>query len=217
MIDDRLSGLALIAGSCGTIITMALHPTGHVSSAEIEPMLHKLIAVHALAIACVPVLFLGGLGLRKRIGPQSQAALSGIVFYTVALVAVMNAAVADGLVTPRILRQIVASAGSQPTVDGWRMISHYNFYVNQGYAEVYVVASSVAIFLWSLAAWRSKSLAGGLAIYGFILGPLAVIGLLSGHLNLDTHGFGAVIFGQAAWFITAGVLLGREYRAHAQP
>src|SRR5579864_5405311 len=32
MTDDRLSGLALITASSGMIITMSLHPTGHVAA-----------------------------------------------------------------------------------------------------------------------------------------------------------------------------------------
>jgi len=38
------------------IIALGLHPTGHVAA---EPMIRMLIAVHALALACVPVQFLG--------------------------------------------------------------------------------------------------------------------------------------------------------------
>jgi hypothetical protein len=199
--------MALIAGSCGMIITMGLHPTGHIAAADLEPMIHRLIAVHALALACVPVLFLGAWGLSQRMASPDRLAIAGLVLYTFALFASMGAAVADGLVTPAVLRQIVASAGSQPAIDGWRMVSRYNFYVNQAYAQVFVAASSVAILLWSGAAWRNRKLARGLAIYGFVLGTLTVLALFSGHLPLDSHGFGAVILGQAIWFIVAGALL----------
>jgi hypothetical protein len=210
MTDDRLSGLALIAGSCGTIITMSLHPTGHVEAAQLESMIHMLIAVHALALACLPVLFLGAWGLSRRVATPDHLAMAGLVLYTFALLAVMNAAVADGLVAPSLFRQIVASAGSPPAIDGWRMMSRYNFYANQAYAQVFVVASSVAIVLWSASTWRSRQLAPGLGIYGCILGPVTLLALFSGRLNLDAHGFGIVIFGQAAWFIVAGALLWRH-------
>jgi hypothetical protein len=109
-----------------------------------------------------------------------------------------------------LLRQIVSSAGSPQAIDGWRMMSGYNFYVNQAYAQVFVAASSVAIVLWSASIWRSRELARGLAIYGCILGPVTVLAFFSGRLNLDAHGFGIVIFGQAGWFIVAGALLWRR-------
>src|ERR1700686_2348756 len=103
MTDDRLSGLALISGSGGMIITMSLHPTGHVAAAQVEPMIHMLIAVHALALACVPVQFLGAWGLSRRVASPDRLAVAGLVLYALALLAVMNAAVADGLVPPSLL------------------------------------------------------------------------------------------------------------------
>lgn len=210
MTDDRLSGLALISASSGMIITMSLHPTGHVAADQLEPMIRMLIAVHALALACVPIMFLGAWGLSRRVAARERFAVTGLVLYTLALIAVMSAAVADGLVTPSLLRQVMASAGSQAARDGWLMMSRYNFYVNQSYAQVFVAASSVAIVLWSVSVWRSRELARGLAVYGFILGAVTVLALVSGRLNLDAHGFGMVIFGQAAWFVSAGALLWRR-------
>jgi len=207
MSNDHMSGLALIVGSSGMIITMSLHPTGHVAADQIEPMIRMLIAVHALALACVPVMFLGAWGLSRRVAGGDHLGVTGLVVYTFALLAVMNAAVADGLVTPSLLRQMVASAGAPQAVDGWRMMSRYNFYVNQGYAQVFVAASSVAIVLWSASIWHSKELSRGLGIYGCILGGVTLIALSSGHLNLDAHGFGIIIFGQAGWFIVAGGLI----------
>jgi hypothetical protein len=207
MTDDRMSGLALISGTVGMIITMSLHPTGHFAEAQLEPMVHMLIAVHALALACMPVMFLGAWGLSRCLASPNRLAVAGMVLYTFALLAAMNAAVADGLVTPNLFRQIVASAGTPSAIDTWRMMSRYNFYVNQAYAQVFVAASSVAIVLWSASTWRRRKPTGGLGIYGCILGPVTLLALFSGHLNLDAHGFGTVIFGQAAWFIVAGTLL----------
>jgi hypothetical protein len=79
----------------------------------------------------------------------------GLVFYGMALIAVMSSAVADGLVTPSVFRQIVESANSESAVNTWRMFSRYTFFLNQAYAQVFVAASSAAI-LWSVARWRSE-------------------------------------------------------------
>jgi hypothetical protein len=185
---------------------MSLHPRGHVAAAQLEPTIHRLIAVHALALACVPLLFLGAWGLSGRMA-WHRFGLAGLVLYTFGLLAIMNAAVADGLVAPNLFRQTVASAGSQPAIDAWRMMSRYNFFVNQAYAQVFTVASALAIVLWSVSAWRSRGLSRGLGIYGFLLGLVTMVALFSGHLHLDAHGFGMVVFGQAAWFIAAGIML----------
>jgi hypothetical protein len=210
MTDNQVSGLALIAGSVGSIITMSLHPSGHIAPEQMEPTIRMLIGVHALALASVPVLFVGAWGLSRRGPGRDRLTMGALVLYTFALLAVMNAAVADGLVTPNILRQMVASAGSPAAIDGWRMVSRYNFYVNQGYAQVFVAASSAAIVLWSIAMFRNRFLSRGLGIYGCILGTATLVALLSGRLRLDTHGFGGVMFAQAAWFIIAGSLLWRS-------
>lgn len=197
------------------IITMSLHPTGHIPAAQIEPMIRMLIIVHSLALACVPVLFLGALGLSRRLASTNRLALAGLVLYTFALIAVANAAVADGLITPSLLRQTVASAGMPAAIDSWRMITHYNFYANQAYAQVFVAASSVAILLWSIAILRGRELGHALGIYGCILGPVTLLALFSGRVNLDAHGFGIIVFAQAAWFIVAGMLLSLEERRAA--
>lgn len=207
MDDDRISGWALIAGSVGTIITMAFHPSGHITPDRMESMIRMLIAVHSLAIACVPPLFIGILGLVHRLRSGHRLAVSGLVVYSLALIAVMSAAVMDGLVTPSVLRQIVDSAGSTTAMDAWRMISHYNFYVNQAYAQVFTAGSCVAIFLWSLAAWKSRELSRGFSIFGCILAVASIAAMFSGYLPLDVHHFGAVVVGQSIWLVNAGMTL----------
>lgn len=207
MSDDQFSGWALIAGSAGMIITMSLHPTGRVAAAQMESMIRMLIGVHALALACLPVLFVGTLGLTRHLRSNHRLATTGLVVYTFALVATMSAAVADGLITPNVLRQIVESGTVQPAADIWRAISHYNFYVNQGFAQVFVAGSSLALMLWSLAAWARRELSRALTIYGCILGIASLAAMFSGYLPLDAHRFGAVVFGQAIWYIGAGVML----------
>ena len=37
------------------------------------------------------------------------------------------------------------------------MMSHYNFYVNHAYAQLFVAASSVAIVLWSVSPWGRRA------------------------------------------------------------
>ncbi len=210
MTDNRLSGLALIVGSVGVIITMGLHPTGHIAAVDIQPMIRKLIMVHALGLACLPVLFLGAWGFCRQLSAQARLAAIGLVLYAFALLAVMNAAVADGLIAPSVLRQIVASAGAPSAIDSWRMIQHYNFYANQAYAQVFVAASSIAIIVWSAALLRATSRFRGLGIYGCIIGPLILLALFSGHLTLDAHGFGVIVLLQSIWFGAAGIFLLRS-------
>ena len=215
MTDNRKSGLALIAGSLGMIITMALHPRGAVAAAQVESMARNLTIVHSLALASLMVLFLGALGLAQRLKSADRFDIIGLVLFAFASLAVMNAAVMDGLVAPNVMRRIVeAGAGGG---ESWRVVFRYNFEVNQGFARLYAVTSSIAIIFWSLSMWRNRTLARGLAIYGCVIGVASVIAVASG-LGMDVHGFGAVVLGQAIWFVTAGVLLRHEpQKPYAQP
>lgn len=209
MTDDRMSGVALIAGSVAGIITMSLHPSGRdfVEPGQLERMAFMTTAVHSLALASLPVLFLGAMGLSRRLASANRLVIAALVAYGFAIVAVMNAAAVSGLVAPTLIRRMLAPAAAPS--DGWQMLMHYNFFLNQAFARVFVAASSAAIMLWSAAILRSGALARGIGIYGCVLGPIALIALLSGHLDLDIHGMGLVVLGQAMWFIGVGTVLCR--------
>jgi hypothetical protein len=209
MNDDKWSGLALIAGSVGMIITMSLHPTGHdlFVPGRIEAVAVLTKTTHGLALVSLPVVFLGAMGLARRLGWNERASVAALVLYGFALVAVMNAAVASGLVAPEIGRRIVE--GDAAAGEVWRMAFRYNGMVNQGFAMVFVVASSMAILLWSAMMVRSGAFGRRVGIYGCIVGPLTVLAVLSGHVRLDVHGFGAIVMGQAIWYVAAGAALWR--------
>jgi hypothetical protein len=209
MTDDRKSGIALITGMAGTIITMALHPTGHdLVAGHAASMMQLNVAVHTLALVCVPILFLGALGLTQRLASPNRLAVSGLVLFGFAEVAVMIAAAASGLIAPGLFHHM--STDSPTAADAWRAAMALNGHLNQAFALIFTVASSVAIVIWSTAILKSSIFNRALGIYGCILGSLTILGVLSGHIRLNVHGFGLVVLGQAIWFITAGVLLCRE-------
>ncbi len=196
------------------IITMISHPGGKISPAEVDHVARMLIAVHSLALASIPVIFLGAWGMSRRLAGADRLAWAGLVLYGLASIAVMNAAVCDGLMAPNLIKQIVSA--TPETRDGWRIMMNYNFQMNQAFARVYAVGSSLAVVLWSVSILRNRTLSWGIGIYGFVLGVVTVAGIFSGFLTPDRHGFGLLIFGQAIWFlIVAGGLwrLGAEAEA----
>lgn len=209
MTDNRMSGMALIAGMLGTIITMALHPTARdLTTPEHSAYMMQLnVAVHSLALVCIPILFLGALGLTRHLSAPNRLALAGLVVFGFAEVAVMIAATASGLIAPGLFHHMAADPGM---ADMWRAVLALNGHLNQSFALLYVVASSVSIVLWSAAILRSNIFSRPLGIYGYILGPITILVVLSGHLRLNVHGFGMIALSQAVWFISAGVLLWKE-------
>jgi hypothetical protein len=204
MTDNRKSGLALIAGSAVIIITMTLHPSGPIAPGDIDAVARKLVLVHALALVSLPVLFLGAWGLSRRIAAGNRLALAGLVTYAFALIAVMNAAVADGLVNPGLLRKI--SATSPPASDVWRIVFNYNGRLDGAFGQVYAVASLAAVVLWSVAMIRSGALSRVAAVFGCVLGAAGLVAIFAGLLKSE-HGFGMIVLGEAAWFVAVGATL----------
>ncbi len=209
MTNDRMGGAVLIAGMVGGIITMILHPTAHDLLSAGGGFAHVaavVTGVHMLAIASLPVCFLGGLILSRRLSVISgmQLPAAAIVMYGFALVAAMNAGIASGFLAPVIAAKMVGGGNAG---DGWRMAFDYTGRVNQAFAAVYVAASSLAIVLWSASMLRGRQLGRVAAIYGCILAPITIAAVLSGHLKLGVHGFGMVVLTQAIWFVSGGVLL----------
>ncbi len=205
MTDDRMSGLALITGSVGVIITLTLHPSGHITPDQIDSVARRLVAIHGLALACMPLLFLGAVGLSRRLATPNRLAFAALVLYGFAALAMMNAGVFDGLVSPDLLRQIIAT--SPPARDEWRTIMQFNGFVDGAFAKVFLVAASVAMMLWSVLIVRTRALAPAAGYFGGILGLLALAVLFSGQLQRSPHVFSLLIVCQVLWFMTVGGLL----------
>jgi hypothetical protein len=212
MTNDRVSGIALIAGSAAGLVTMGVHPTGAQMFApgQLQHVAHVNVAAHALALASLPVLFLGALGLSRRLSLHAPLVSAALVTYAFALVAVMNAAIMDGLVNTAIAPHI--GVGDPAVADGWRLLFNYTGFLNQAFARVFTVASSIALALWSVAILRTAIFSHAVGVYGCVLAPITVLAVVSGHLALDVHGFGAIVLSQALWYIIVGVQM---YRAPA--
>jgi hypothetical protein len=167
-----------------------------------DHVLPMLIGVHALALASIPVIFLGAWGMSRWLAAPDRLSWAGLVLFAMGSIAVMNAAVFDGLMAPYLMKQIVAATSE--TRDTLQMFMKYNFQMNQAFARVYAVASSLAVVFWSVAILRSRVMGRGIGIYGCILGAVTALGIFSGLLRPDWHGFTVLIFGQAIWFVVVG-------------
>jgi hypothetical protein len=208
MTDDRKSGIALIAGSLGGIVTMAIHPTAAAGSLTPEQVAHLMNlsgAAHSLAIASLLLIFLGACGLTRAIAAADRISFSALVTYGFACVAIFIAATVSGFIVPGIMQHMVRDVAANASM--WRMVIFGVFQFNQALARIFSVAASIAIILWSASSLRNGGLSRGVAIYGCVVGPLIILGVGIGHLRLDVHGMAAIWLGQAIWFIIAGAQL----------
>lgn len=224
MTDDRKSGIALIAGSLGGILTMAIHPTG---AGALTPgqAAHLALAsaiAHSIAMVSFVVLFLGACGLTRRLAAFARTpdpdrlAFAAIVTFGFACVAMLIAAAVSGFIVPNFINHMIR--------DGVANASQYHpivdaiFQFNQTFARIFSVAASVAIALWSVSALRNGGIGRGIAIYGCVVAALLTTGLMVGHLRLNVHGMMVVVLGHVIWFIVTGAQLCRSRdQAKIQP
>lgn len=204
MTDNRKSGLALIAGSIGGIVTMAIHPTagGPMTAAQVDRLAIVSGVAHGLALVSIVTLFLGTCGLARAIAGTDRISFAGLVTFGFACVAIFIAASDSGFVLPQIMQRMARDAGQNMRT--WQIVIDGMFQINQAFAHIYSVGASVAVILWSLAVFRNGGLGRGVAIYGCLVSVLIIVAVGIGHLKLNVHGMAAVWFGQAIWFIIAG-------------
>jgi hypothetical protein len=202
MTDNRKSGIAIIAGSLGGILTMAIHPTAAMGSLTVQQVDHLSVvsgAAHSLALLSVLLLFLGACGLTRRIAAADRTAFVAMVVFGFACVAVMVAATVSGFIVPQIAKHMVRDVST--AAHQWEIVIAGIFQINQAFARIYSVAISLAMVLWSVSALRNGGFGRGVAIYGCIISPLIILGIAIGHLRFDVHGMAVIWLAQAIWFI----------------
>ncbi len=215
MKHKQIYGIALSLGTLGGVMTMIFHPTGHdlLNQPDEIARRNELIAVvvHILAIISLPITFFGLLGFCRRLGLENPLVSAGLVVYGFGGIAVMSAAVLSGLVGPILTRKILES--DEATQKILYAILMNNFQLNQGFTKVYLVAVAVAVIMWSILLLKKGRLMQITAIIGFLVGAFGLIGIFSGHLKLDVHGFGLLMFGQAIWMILVGIFMIRAEKS----
>lgn len=207
MSDERKSGILLIAGSLGSILTMAIHPTGAhtLTPDQVRHLMAASGIAHSLGIVSVVLLFLGACGLTRSIAAADRVSFAAMVTYSFACVAIFIAATVSGFIVPAIWERMVHD--SPAASNQWRIATEGIFQINQAFARIYSVAASISIILWSVSALRNGGFGRGTAIYGCIIAPLIILGICIGHLRLDVHGMAAVVLGQGIWIVLVGFQL----------
>ncbi|MDP9052269.1 MAG: hypothetical protein M3O31_16345 [Acidobacteriota bacterium] len=216
MTDDRKSGIALMAGSVGGMLTMAIHPVGsgiHTSEEAAHLALTSGVA-HSIAMVSFVLLFLGGVGITRRLAASDRLAVAALVTYGFACVAILIAAAVSGFIVPNIIKMMMRDVPAAETQ--WRLVIAAVFQFNQAFARIYSVAASVAIGLWSFSALHSRGLKRGTAVYGCIVAPVLIVLIGAGHLRLNVHGMAVVVVAHTIWLVLVGIeLLGSAGKLHA--
>ncbi len=212
MRHSSIYGIALIVGALGTVITMIFHPTGSDLLQQNKDIAQRgemiAVATHSLALVSVPILFYGFWGLYKQIGKNSPLASAALTAYLFATFAVICAATFGGLVAPNLTRQMLTADESTRKLLGEML--HYNFQLNQAFAKVFVVGSSLSVIMWSVLILKLNKFATTIGIIGCVIAIVSLVTFFAGYLKLDVYGFGLFAFGQSIWIILLGIFLVRS-------
>lgn len=206
---DVIGGSLIIAGALIGIVVVSLHPTGHdlLNAESFAGMARRNMAVHATALATVPMLFLGLVTLTRRLGP-SDLATAALVVYGLSGITIVMAAIASGFIATGVFERILEADAATSTV--YQALGVYTGLINQGFARVSVVASSAAIGLWSAAILATGRMPRAVGVAGALIGAGLIIAVVSGHLSLGLHGFAIVTVAQVVWLVWIGILLCRK-------
>jgi hypothetical protein len=206
MRTNKVYGIALIVGTLLSVVTMALHPSRFDPRASAEVVAHQmsvLVTVHALALLSLPLLVFGFAGVTGRAGWHRPEALLAFIIYAFSAVAIMFAAIADGLINAALMPQTLNA--SDLKLQAVNAALSYNFQLNQACAKVFVVGMSLAIIFWSITLSKLGGLERRVGMLGWFVSLAALFGFMSGHVQMSAHGFGLIVFLQAVWVIALGI------------
>lgn len=203
----------MITAAVAGITVMAVHPTSHelLTPGKFTMVAALGEAVHIFAIITTTIAFLGALALARYLDSPNRLAMSALAIYGFAAVAIAIAGTLSGLVAIPVLQKLVDQPQSAAQ---WHGFAEYSGLLNQAFARIYTILTSIAIALWSVAIVRSRKLPRAAGIYGLVIAPVIFLVVASGHVRLDVHGFGAMVLLQAIWSIAVGAAL---YRTRPVP
>jgi hypothetical protein len=209
---SSIYGVALIAGSLGGVVTMIFHPTGHDLLAQADQIARRnetiTVASHSLALVSIPVLLFGFSGLSRRLGWNRPPTAAAFIAYAFGAAAAMCATVINGLAGPVLTRQILSA--DEPARQVLNAVLLNNTMLNQAFSKVFAAASSTGIALWSVSILKSGSFPRSVGIIGCVVGAVGLVGLLTGYLRMNVHGFGLLVFAESVWTIMVGLFLCRR-------
>lgn len=200
----KSSGISLITGSLLIITTMVLHPSGG-NIEHIIKITKSIKITHALAIFSLPILLFGFYGLTVRILDKWKFSKLAFIIIAFGLIAAMFAALFNGLTLPLFLGKYENSIVEN--ADTLKMITNYGFAINKPLDYIFIVATCLAMSIYSILIIYLNKLPKWIGFFGVALIALALIGLLFGFVFTSLIGFQLFIFGIATWFLATGISL----------
>ena len=200
----KLSGYCLLIGSLLMVLTMLLHPSGG-DMQHILKISRIAIISHSLGLLSTVFTAFGFYGLASALLTQSRISFLGLSFAGFALVAVLLAALLNGLVLPMYVMQ--QSGIAEEKQDTIKLIIQYGVTINAALDYVFIAGYSVAMLIWSAGMLRTEKFPAWLGIWGILLVGISMIAALFQLNFISVSGFTVYVIGIVSWIVSGAFIL----------
>jgi hypothetical protein len=202
-------GAMLISGSAVLLVMGVIHPSAIPlgEGAALARLAFIDGLAHSLAILGTWLVLVGLVGLSRMLGLQRVMVLAALIAFALGALAVVVAAALDGFVVPRLAEQW-ASADSlaRATI---RQLIPFCVLVASSLTRIYLLLGVFAVALWSWVICRDR-LSRSLGWIGAVVVVAGIATLFGGPAYVSVHELLALVAGQAAWMVLAGMLMIRR-------
>ena len=206
---DRAPGVVLAACAVVMIVAISHHPT--VGRAPRGDVLAKIVqltaldqAVHAVVIAVAGGLLFAMVHYALRRGVRSNLVLGALVAYCIGTLTLIGAALIDGFLVPGLAARAVHAVPG--VVDATFVVLGACALAIQVCTKLGLVATSVAVLLWSVDLLSAPPRAPAVAVIGVVTALVApAIAFATAYVNPQI--LGAIVILQAAWYVSVAALL----------
>jgi hypothetical protein len=207
-------GATLILGSAVLLVMGVIHPSAirFGDSAALARLAFIDGLAHSLAILGIWLVLVGLVGLSRILGLQRVIVVAALAAFALGALAVVVAAALDGFVVPQLAEQW-ASADSPARVILRQLIPFCGL-VASSLTRIYLLLAVFAVALWSWAIYRDR-LSRSLGWIGALVTAAGIATLFGGPAYVSVHELLALVAGQAAWTVLAGILMIRRGSAAA--
>ena len=196
----KVAHYSIVFGSVLIVLAMALHPVGG-NLNHIRSIKSIIIGSHLIAIFAVVITLFGFYGLVKSLDTKNPINVFAFIFMMVGSVFVLLAASINGIALPIFADRINDSEHIKP-------ILKLMFSLNNTWTILYILSSSISIFLWSIQFYLNK--VKWVSIIGFVFSIFVIYSFITGLELTDLRGFRTFLLGIILWIVSAGIYLRNE-------
>lgn len=203
---NKIASLCLMIGCLMLVATMVLHPSGG-NAKEILHIYNLAVGTHSLAIASLPFLVFGFLGLSQSLLSPSKLSIFAFIVICFSFMAGVMAAAMNGLVLPFFVKSNIDNFEQHQDI--LSPIVSYGLKINLVMDYILIVGLLAAISGYSFLIVKYHKNLNWIGYLGFSLLPIAILAAFLNFNFTSVSGFRLFVFVIVTWIFSAGNALGK--------